>query len=219
MIQLENVSKVFGTPRGEVRALDEASLRIADGEFVAVCGPSGSGKSTLLSLVGGLALPTAGRVTVAGQDVAHMSPAERAAFRADHLGFVFQLFHLLPYLSVLDNVLVAATPATRATARQRGSELLERFGLGDRLSHRPGQLSVGQRQRVAMARALLNRPRLLLADEPTGNLDPANANALLDLLSEYQREGGTVLMVTHETYAAERAQRTVTMNEGRIQAA
>ena len=146
-----------------------------------------------------------------------MSAAERAAFRADHLGFVFQLFHLLPYLTVLDNVLVAATPPTRATARQRGAELLERFGLGDRLSHRPGQLSVGQRQRVAMARALLNRPRLLLADEPTGNLDPANAAALLDLLSEYQREGGTVLMVTHEAYAAERAQRTVTMNEGRIQ--
>ena len=219
MIQLENVSKVFGTRRGEVRALDDASLRIAEGEFVAVCGPSGSGKSTLLSLVGGLALPTAGRVTVAGQDVAHMSPAERAACRADHVGFVFQLFHLLPYLTVLDNVLVAATPPTRATARRRGSELLERFGLGDRLSHRPGQLSVGQRQRVAMARALLNRPRLLLADEPTGNLDPANAAALLDLLSEYQREGGTVLMVTHEAYAAERAQRTVTMNEGRIQAA
>lgn len=218
MIQLENVSKVFGTPRGEVRALDDASLRIAEGEFVAVCGPSGSGKSTLLSLVGGLAQPTAGRVTVAGQDIAKMSAAERAAFRADHLGFVFQLFHLLPYLTVLDNVLVAATPPTRATARQRGSELLERFGLGDRLSHRPGQLSVGQRQRVAMARALLNRPRLLLADEPTGNLDPANATALLDLLSEYQREGGTVLMVTHEAYAAERAQRTVTMNEGQIQA-
>ena len=217
MIQLENVSKVFASPSGEVRALDDVSLRIDEGQFVAICGPSGCGKSTLLSLVGGLALPTAGRVLVAGQEISPMSAGERAAFRADHLGFVFQLFHLLPYLSVLDNVLVAATPATRATARQRGSELLERFGLGDRLSHRPGQLSVGQRQRVAMARALLNRPRLLLADEPTGNLDPANANALLDLLSEYQREGGTVLMVTHETYAAERAQRTVTMNEGRIQ--
>ncbi len=216
MIQLENVSKVFATPRGEVRALDDVSLQIGEGEFVAICGASGCGKSTLLSLAGGLALPTAGRVTVAGQGVSQMSAAERAAFRADHLGFVFQLFHLLPYLSVVDNVLVAATRQTRATARQRGCELLERFGLGDRLSHRPGELSVGQRQRVAMARALLNRPRLLLADEPTGNLDPANAAALLDLLSEYQREGGTVLLVTHEAYAAERAQRTVTMHEGRI---
>jgi len=219
MIQLENVSKVFATPRGEVRALDDLSLQIGEGEYVAICGPSGCGKSTLLSLVGGLALPTAGRVTVAGQAVSQMSAAERAAFRADHLGFVFQLFHLLPYLSVVDNVLVAATPRTRKTARERASELLQRFGLGDRLSHRPGELSVGQRQRVAMARALLNRPRLLLADEPTGNLDPANAAALLDLLSEYQRDGGTVLLVTHEAYAAERAQRTVMMNEGRIQAA
>jgi len=219
MIQLENVSKVFATPRGEVRALDDLSLQIGEGEYVTICGPSGCGKSTLLSLVGGLALPTAGRVTVAGQAVSQMSAAERAAFRADHLGFVFQLFHLLPYLSVVDNVLVAATPRTRKTARERASELLQRFGLGDRLSHRPGELSVGQRQRVAMARALLNRPRLLLADEPTGNLDPANAAALLDLLSEYQRDGGTVLLVTHEAYAAERAQRTVMMNEGRIQAA
>ncbi len=217
MIQLENVSKVFATPRGEVRALDDVSLQIGEGEYVAICGPSGCGKSTLLSLVGGLALPTAGRVTVAGQSTSQMSAGERAAFRADHLGFVFQLFHLLPYLSVVDNVLVAATPRTRKTARERASELLQRFGLGDRLSHRPGELSVGQRQRVAMARALLNRPRLLLADEPTGNLDPANAAALLDLLSEYQREGGTVLLVTHEACAAERAQRTVTMREGRIQ--
>jgi len=217
MIQLENVSKVFATPRGEVRALDDVSLQIGEGEYVAICGPSGCGKSTLLSLVGGLALPTAGRVTVAGQSTSQMSAGERAEFRADHLGFVFQLFHLLPYLNVVDNVLVAATPRTRKTARERASELLQRFGLGDRLSHRPGELSVGQRQRVAMARALLNRPRLLLADEPTGNLDPANAAALLDLLSEYQREGGTVLLVTHESYAAERAQRTVTMNEGRIQ--
>lgn len=217
MIRLENVSKVFATPRGEVRALDDVALQIGEGEYVAICGPSGCGKSTLLSLVGGLALPTAGRVTVAGQSISQMSAGERAAFRANHLGFVFQLFHLLPYLNVVDNVLVAATPQTRKTARERASELLQRFGLGDRLSHRPGELSVGQRQRVAMARALLNRPRLLLADEPTGNLDPANAAALLDLLSEYQREGGTVLLVTHESCAAERAQRTVTMREGRIQ--
>ncbi len=219
MIQLENVSKVFATARGEVQALDDVSLRIEEGEFAAICGPSGCGKSTLLSLVGGLALPTSGGVTVAGQGVSQMSAADRAAFRADHLGFVFQLFHLLPYLSVVDNVLLAATSRTRATSRERAHELLERFGLGDRLLHRPGQLSVGQRQRVAMARALLNRPRLLLADEPTGNLDPANAAAVLDLLSEYQAEGGTVLLVTHEAYAAERAKRIVTMSQGRVLAA
>jgi putative ABC transport system ATP-binding protein len=219
MIELQNVSKVFATPQGDVRALDDATLRIEDGEFVAVCGPSGCGKSTLLSLVGGLALPTSGRVTVAGQPISELSPAERAAFRADNLGFVFQLFHLLPYLSVLDNVLLAATPQTRAVAGQRAEELLVRFGLRDRLSHHPGELSVGQRQRVAMARALLNRPRLLLADEPTGNLDSENAAAVLDLLSEYQAEGGTVLLVTHEAYAAERAKRLVNMTEGRIRTA
>ncbi len=219
MIELQNASKVFGTPQGEVRALDDVTLRIEEGEFVAICGPSGCGKSTLLSLVGGLAQPTAGRVTVAGQPISEMSPAGRAAFRAENMGFVFQLFHLLPYLTVLDNVRLAASPRTRATAGARAEELLVRFGLGDRLSHRPGELSVGQRQRVAMARALLNRPRLLLADEPTGNLDPENATAVLDLLSEYGAEGGTVLLVTHEAYAAERARRQVNMCEGRLRAA
>jgi putative ABC transport system ATP-binding protein len=216
MIELQNASKVFATPQGDVRALDDATLRIDDGEFVAICGPSGCGKSTLLSLAGSLALPTCGTVTVAGQPISQLSPAERAAFRADNLGFVFQLFHLLPYLTVVDNVVLAATARTRATARQRAEELLVRFGLGDRLAHRPGELSVGQRQRVAMARALLNRPRLLLADEPTGNLDSENAAAVLDLLAEYQAEGGTILLVTHETDAAERAMRRVNMSEGRI---
>ena len=219
MIELQNVSKVFATPQGDVRALDDATLRIEDGEFVAICGPSGCGKSTLLSLVGGLALPTSGKVTVAGQPISELSPAERAAFRADNLGFVFQLFHLLPYLTVLDNVRLAATSRTRAAAGERAEELLVRFGLQDRLFHHPGELSVGQRQRVAMARALLNRPRLLLADEPTGNLDPENAAAVLDLLSEYQAEGGTILLVTHEAYAAERAKRLVTMSQGGIQTA
>jgi len=216
MIELQNASKVFATPQGDVRALDDATLRIDEGEFVAICGPSGCGKSTLLSLVGSLALPTGGTVTVAGRSISRLSPAERAAFRAEYLGFVFQLFHLLPYLTVVDNVVLAATARTRATARQRAEELLVRFGLGDRLAHRPGQLSVGQRQRVAMARALLNRPRLLLADEPTGNLDAENAAAVLDLLAEYRAEGGTILLVTHEAYAAERAMRRVQMSEGRI---
>jgi len=145
-----------------------------------------------------------------------MSSAERAQFRTDNVGFVFQLFHLLPYLSVIDNVLVAASPGTRGQARERAEELLGRFQLNDRLTHRPGQLSVGQRQRVAMARALLNRPQLLLADEPTGNLDPDTAAGLLDLLSEFQREGGTILLVTHDDRAAARAQRVLQMDRGRI---
>jgi ABC-type lipoprotein export system ATPase subunit len=215
MIQLHDVSKVFRTPQGEVRALDGVTLEIDDGEFVAVQGPSGCGKSTLLSLIGGLALPTSGRITVAGQAVSEMSSAARAEFRSQHVGFVFQLFHLLPYLTVLDNVLLAAsTPEPSVVARAK--ELLARFGLSDRTSHRPGQLSVGQRQRVAMARAMLNQPKLLLADEPTGNLDPENAASLLDLLVEYRAAGGTILLVTHENYAAERAGRVLTMNQGQM---
>ena len=216
MINLECVTKEFRTSEGVVRALDEMTLHVEDGEFVAVRGPSGCGKSTLLSLVGGLALPTHGRVTVAGNDLSALTAGQRAEFRSHHIGFVFQLFHLLPYLTVLDNVLVAATAESRSVAAERAKEMLERFNLSDRLLHRPGQLSVGQRQRVAMARALLNRPRLLLADEPTGNLDPENAASLLDIMSEYHADGGTILMVTHETQAADRAKRLVEVDRGAV---
>ncbi len=216
MIRLENVTKVFQASGGEVRALEDMTLSVDEGEFTAICGPSGCGKSTLLSLVGGLALPTSGRVLVCDQDLSAMPAGARAEFRSQNIGFVFQLFHLLPYLNVLDNVLTAANHNARETAVERAAELLERFSLSDRLTHRPGQLSVGQRQRVAMARALLNRPRLLLADEPTGNLDPENAAALLDLMSEYNDHGGTVLMVTHESDAGDRARRVVQMSHAEL---
>jgi putative ABC transport system ATP-binding protein len=219
MIDLERVTKEFSTTDGAVRALHALTFHVDDGEFVAVRGPSGCGKSTLLSLVGGLAVATEGRVTVAGRDLAAMTAAERAEFRAQHVGFVFQLFHLLPYLSVLDNVVVAATPQSRGEAAERAREMLGRFNLSDRLSHRPGQLSVGQRQRVAMARALLNRPQLLLADEPTGNLDPENAAAVLDIMTEFHHAGGTILMVTHEVHATQRAQRVVEMEQGAVPSA
>lgn len=217
MIQLEGISKVFPTRNGAVRALDDLTLAIDEGEFVAMRGPSGCGKSTLLSLVGGLALPTAGRVTVAGDEVSAMSSAERARFRMENVGFVFQMFHLLPYLNVLDNVLVAAHARSRRAAAHYAKDLLAQFNLEDRASHRPGQLSVGQRQRVAMARALLNRPKLLLADEPTGNLDPSNAASLLDTLSGFHANGGTILLVTHDSDAANRSQRVVELERGRIQ--
>jgi len=218
MIELEGVSKVYRTAEGEVRALDDVTFQVAEGEFVAVRGPSGCGKSTLLMLVGGLALPTSGRVSVVGRDVGAMSSAERAAFRAQHVGFVFQMFHLLPYLNVLDNVLVAAPTDATPEVRDNGRELLNRFGLGDRLTHRPGELSAGERQRVAMARALLNRPKLLLADEPTGNLDPENAAAVLDLLASLDEHGVTILLVTHAEHAARYAQRTILLQDGRLQA-
>ena len=217
MIQLEHVSKVYRTSEGDVRALDDVSLRVEPGQFVAVRGHSGSGKSTLLSLVGGLDTATEGTVRVAGADLAQMSTRERARFRAESIGFVFQLFHLLPYLSVLDNVLVAALPGRRAEAIEQARTLLAQFGLEHRLHHRPSQLSIGERQRVAMARALLNSPKLLLADEPTGNLDAGSAAKVLDWIADYHRQGGTVLMVTHEEQAARRAERTVVLENGRLQ--
>lgn len=216
MIELENVTKVYPTPQGEVRALDGVSLTVDAGEFVAVRGPSGCGKSTLLALLGGLASPTSGLVKVAGQTLSGMDSAARAEFRAKRLGFVFQMFHLLPYLTVEDNVLLAAAPDQREVARKQATELLETFGLGPRRQHRPAELSAGERQRVAMARALLNRPQLLLADEPTGNLDPESAESVLELLARFHTDGGTVLLVTHEEQAASYAKRTISLRAGRV---
>lgn len=216
MIELRDVSKIYRTDRGEVRALDRVRLSVAEGEFVAIRGPSGCGKTTLLLLVGSLALPSEGEVVVAGRSLAALSRAERAKFRAAEIGFVFQTFHLLPYLNIVDNVLAAASDGAGRQAKDRADALLEHFGLADRRTHRPGELSAGERQRVAMARAMLNRPRIVLADEPTGNLDPASGDIVLDLLAEYQREGGTVLLVTHEEQAAARAQRCIRMERGRV---
>jgi len=216
MIRFEEVTKVYPTANGEVRAIDGVSLEVAEGEFIAVRGPSGCGKSTLLALAGGLARPTSGLVEVAGANLATMGPADLARFRVENIGFVFQMFHLLPYLSVLENVVVAAPEGLADESRERAKELLDRFGMTERLTHRPGELSAGERQRVAMARALLNRPKVLLADEPTGNLDPENAAAVLQLVTLFRNEGGTVLLVTHEDQAAAAADRTVLMRFGKL---
>lgn len=217
MIHLENVSKVYRTVDGPVHALSEVSMDVAEGEFVAVRGPSGCGKSTLLMIVGGLALPTSGTAVVAGEDLPGSSTAARARFRAGRIGFVFQMFHLLPYLTVSDNVAAAALPGGRATAAGRAAELLGEFQLSHRLRHRPAELSAGERQRVAIARAMINRPQLILADEPTGNLDPDSTAMVLGLLADFHRQGGTVLLVTHQQQAAEYAGRTVLLRDGRIE--
>ncbi len=216
MIELQDVTKIYATAKGDVHALDHLSLEVSRGEFVAVRGPSGCGKSTLLALLGGLARPTTGKVLVADLDVGTLSAGELASSRAEKIGFVFQMFHLLPYLTVLDNVLVAAADSTSAEARDRAHTLLCEFGLEPRLSHTPGELSAGERQRVAVARALLNKPQVLLADEPTGNLDPKNAEGLLDLVRGFHESGGTVLMVTHEEQAANYAQRTISLEKGQL---
>lgn len=216
MIDLENVSKTYTTARGPVHALKDVTLHVDRGEFVAVRGPSGCGKSTLLLIVGGLARPTAGRVSVAGVSLREMSASARAAFRAEKIGFVFQTFHLLPYLNVLGNVTAAAAGGNRRDAKRRAEETLQRVGLAERRAHRPGELSAGECQRVAVARALINRPQLLLADEPTGNLDRESARVVLDLLSDFHCDGGTVFLVTHDDHAAGFAGRTVHLQQGEL---
>ncbi len=215
MIELQSLTKSYSTRNGVVTALDHLTLEIPTAGFFAVRGHSGSGKSTLLSLIGGLTTPTSGSVLIDEFDMGSASPAARAAFRAESIGFVFQMFHLLPYLTIVDNVVAAASPGV-AQVRDRATELLERFGLADRLGHRPGQLSAGERQRAAVARALINSPKLLLADEPTGNLDAKNAEAVLDLLAQFNEDGGTVLLVTHDERAAERASESVLLDGGRL---
>jgi len=216
MIHLEGIGKTYRTPGAAIDALVGVNLEIPAGQFAVVRGPSGCGKTTLLSLIGGLATPTVGRVCVEGEDLGPMSPERRAAFRARHIGFVFQTFHLLPYLSVWRNVALAALPGEAASAADRARDLLARFHLEHRLEHRPAELSTGECQRVAIARALLNKPSLLLADEPTGNLDSENASAVLDLIAGFHREGGTVVLVTHEEWITRQAQRVILLREGRI---
>ncbi len=217
-MRLETVSKSYRHRGRTVAALDDASLEIAPGEFVAIVGPSGSGKSTLLLMLGGMLSPSSGKVFLNGHSVYELSPNERAELRRQKVGFVFQTFNLVPYLTALENVQIPLFLAGRDEAgqQQRAAELLERVGLGDRLDHKPPELSIGQQQRVALARVLANNPEIILADEPTGNLDPHTGQQILDLLEQMNREGRTSVMVTHDPRAAARAKRTLRLQEGRI---
>lgn len=216
ILAIEDVTRSYRRRGTDVAAVAGVSLTLEAGEFVAVAGASGCGKSTLLLMAGGLLRPDAGRVVVVGEDVYALGGEGRARLRATRIGFVFQQFHLVPYLSVLDNVLAASLPTRLPGAGERAVELLEGFGMLHRLGHTPGELSTGERQRTALARALLNGPALLLADEPTGNLDPENAGAVLDHLRRFAAEGGAVMLVTHDAGAAERADRVVRLREGRV---
>jgi putative ABC transport system ATP-binding protein len=215
MLVLENLGKTYRTRIHRVKALDGVSLRIDKGEFIVVCGPSGSGKTTLLMMVAAMLHPSRGSVRFDDKDIYQMTRTDRAQFRAQNIGFVFQMFHLVPYLSVLENVLVAGG-AIGKSDRTRAKELLQQLGLQHRMRHRPSELSAGEKQRAAIARALLNRPKLILADEPTGNLDPENAGGVLKHLQEFQRDGGTVIVATHGPAAGEFATRTIHLRDGAI---
>ncbi len=216
LLKMTDVSKSYKGPEEIVSAVQAVSLQVDPGQFVAVRGPSGCGKSTLLLMAGGLLRPDRGEILALGQDPYALSPDARARFRARNIGFVFQQFHLVPYLSVIDNILAPtlATNDSAAETRQRAEDLAERFGLAPRRHHLPGELSSGERQRTALARALLNQPKLILADEPTGNLDRDNAEILLNYLADFTRSGGGVLLVTHDPAAAERADLEIRLQDG-----
>ena len=223
MLEIERVCKSYERPgqNGRLEVLRDISLKVGAGASVAVVGPSGSGKSTLLNMIGALDRPTSGRVVLDGQDLAGLSDVELARVRNHKIGFVFQLHHLLPQCTVLENALVP-TLADRGRAgsqevQGRAMELLERVGLDDWLLHRPGELSGGQLQRVAVVRALINRPKLLLADEPTGSLDSKSADKIADLLVELNRsEGVAMVVVTHSAGLAGRMGRVMELSEGQL---
>ncbi|PWF41576.1 ABC transporter ATP-binding protein [Massilia glaciei] len=220
MIELSNIRKTYRQGGNEIRALDGIDLAIAPGEFVAIMGPSGSGKSTLLNVLGALDRPDSGRYRLASDEVSALDDDAASDVRNRRIGFVFQSFHLLPRLTVLENVLLPQRYAKVADpqAPSRARALLERIGLGKRMDHLPGELSGGQLQRAAIARALLNAPALLLADEPTGNLDSKSAGDVLELLRELHAAGQTLVLVTHDPAIAASAQRTIHLRDGRIAA-
>jgi ABC-type lipoprotein export system ATPase subunit len=232
MIEFENVSMCFDGAKGKVTALKNVSFSIRPGELLAVRGPSGCGKTTLLLTAGGLLRPSSGQISLDGRDPYQLNPEQRSQLRARTIGFVFQQFHLIPYLTVRQNILTAALAVARASspwkrsrpgwpchgkdASTRTNYLIRHFGLDDRAEHVPAQLSTGEKQRTALARALLNEPKVILADEPTGNLDEDNAQTVFGYLSQYVRDGGCVLLVTHDVQAATHATRTLQMSQGQL---
>jgi putative ABC transport system ATP-binding protein len=212
LVQVEGLTKVYG----KVRALDGVTFDVEAGEWIAMMGPSGSGKTTLINILGGLDTPTSGCALVDGVDVARFDEAGLTRYRADKVGFVFQQFHLVPYLTAIENVMLAQYFHS-TTDENEAKKALERVGLGDRLTHVPAQLSGGEQQRVAVARSLINHPKLLLADEPTGNLDETNEQIVIDLLRELHIEGNTILMVTHDPSIGRLADRRIDLAHGRLQ--
>ena len=219
IIQLRKVTRTFPIRNDRVTALADVNLEIEAGKLICLCGPSGSGKSTLLFTMGGMLRPDSGTVRVLDRDLYALSKSERAAFRASQLGFIFQDFHLVPYLTVRENVLLPLGHLRKSAQsnQQDCDQLLARLGLSHRLDHKPRQLSAGDRQRTAIARATLLKPPILLADEPTGNLDEDSAEEVYRLLTEYREQGGTVLVVTHTRSAWTYADQVIQIVEGQLQ--
>lgn len=218
LIEANNLVKLYQMGDETVRALDGVSFSVPRGDYCAIVGPSGSGKSTMMNILGGLDTPTSGRIVIDGADIAELSDEQLAGFRNKTIGFIFQSFNLLPRLSALENVELpmiygGVLPKER---RERAAELLHRVGLGERMGHRPTQLSGGQQQRVAIARALAGRPALVLADEPTGALDTNTGKEILALFSQLNREGATIVIVTHDHEVAAATKRTIEMRDGHI---
>lgn len=218
IIKVQDLSKIFRTEEVETIALDKVSFDVKDGEFVAIMGPSGCGKSTLLNILGLLDNPTSGTYELAGQEVAGLKENERTAIRKGKIGFVFQSFNLIDELNVEENIALPLTylGIPKAERKQRVQEVMKRMSIGHRAKHFPHQLSGGQQQRVAIARAVVFNPKLILADEPTGNLDSKNGMEVMRLLTELNQDGTTIIMVTHNEHDAKIAHRTINLFDGRI---
>ena len=217
MIELKNVTKTVLSGAEDLTILDDVSFAIPDGQFVAVTGASGSGKSTLLGLIAGLDAPSSGSITVDGADVTEMSEDDLAGLRSEKIGFIFQSFHLIPSLTAYENILIPMEIIGLKDARSRAGKLLEQVDLSNRGHHYPTELSGGEQQRIAIARAFANQPKILLADEPTGNLDSKNGQHIFDLMTELHRQNNvTLVLVTHDQNLAELAQRQVILKDGRV---
>ena len=211
LLELKNVSKIYG----DLKALDNASITVEKGEWVAIMGPSGSGKSTMMNIIGCMDKPTLGEVLLDGVDIARESSKKLTDIRRDKIGLIFQQFHMVNYLTAVENVMVSQYYHSMPDEKE-ALEALGRVGLRERAHHLPSQLSGGEQQRVCVARALINHPELILADEPTGNLDEANENIVLDLFAQLHAEGTTLIVVTHDPEVADAAQRTIVLEHGKV---
>lgn len=216
MIQLERINKIYGELPKQAIALKNVDLKIRKAEFIVVRGPSGSGKTTLLMSIGGMLQPSSGTVRINDKDIYLLNNVERSRFRALNIGFVFQMFNLIPYLSVLENIILSTRHIKYDDANKKAYSLIEDLGLSDRINYKPSELSAGECQRVALGRALIHQPKIILADEPTGNLDPENSSMVIKTFSNYHQNGGTVIIVTHGEDADPFADRIIYLKKGEI---